>query len=185
MVTAESPGEGEGSTFKVILPVTNVHKEPSELEKTRPAIAGNAPIDQEPSLAHLRVLVVDDELDARDLIAAMLMGRGAEVVSVGSASEALDEMDRQRFDLLVSDIGMPQMDGYALIKKIRQLPPERGGRIPAAALTAYAGDEDRMRALSAGYQLHIPKPFEPAELTTALANLAEAIRRACGCLAGQ
>ena len=173
MVTAESPGEGEGSTFKVILPVTSVHEEPSKLEKPRPAIVGNAPIDQEPSLVHLRVLLVDDEPDARDLIAVMLVDGGAEVVSVGSASQALYELDRQRFDLLVSDIGMPQMDGYALIKKIRQLPPERGGGIPAAALTAYAGVEDRMRVLSAGYQLHIPKPFEPAELTTALANLAE------------
>ena len=175
MVMAESPGEGEGSTFKVILPVTSAHEEPSKLEKTRPVIAGNAPIDQEPSLAHLRVLVVDDEPDARDLVAAMLMGRGAAVVSVASAFEALDEMDRQRFDLLVSDIGMPEMDGYAMIKKIRKLPPERGGRIPAAALTAYAGVEDRRRVLSAGYQLHIPKPFEPAELTAALANLAAVV----------
>jgi CheY-like chemotaxis protein len=75
--------------------------------------------------------------------------------------------------VLVSDIGMPLMDGYALIEKVRQLPAEHGGRIPAAALTAYAGVEDRMRALSAGYQMHIPKPVEPAELTTVVANLAE------------
>jgi CheY-like chemotaxis protein len=103
----------------------------------------------------------------------MLLGRGAEVVCVGSALEALEEMDRQRFDVLVSDIGMPKMDGYGLIERIRQLPPERGGRIPAAALTAYAGGDDRMRALSAGYQMHIAKPVEPTELTTLVANLAE------------
>jgi CheY-like chemotaxis protein len=94
------------------------------------------------------------------------------VVVVGSAVEALAAMERGRFDVLVSDIGMPLMDGYALISKIRQLPLERGGRIPAAALTAYAGVEDRMRALSAGYQLHIPKPVEPDELITVVANLA-------------
>ena len=85
------------------------------------------------------MLVVDDEPDARDLIAAVLIGRGAEVVSVESGGEALVEMERQRFDVLVSDIGMPLMDGYALIERVRQLPVERGGRIPAAALTAYAG----------------------------------------------
>lgn len=82
-------------------------------------------------------------------------------------------MAQQQFDVLVSDIGMPAMDGYALISKVRQLPVERGGRIPAAALTAYAGIEDRRRALSAGYQMHIPKPVEPAELTSAVASLAE------------
>jgi CheY-like chemotaxis protein len=82
-------------------------------------------------------------------------------------------MERQQFDVLVSDIGMPEMDGYALISKVRQLPVERGGRIPAAALTAYAGIEDRRRALSAGYQMHIPKPVEPAELTRVVASLGE------------
>ena len=82
-------------------------------------------------------------------------------------------MERHRFDVLVSDIGMPDMDGYALIGKVRQLPSERGGKIPAVALTAYAGVEDRMRVLSAGYQMHIPKPVEPAELTTIVASLAE------------
>ena len=129
--------------------------------------------DGQPSLAALRVLIVDDEPDALELVAAVLSGRGAEVVPVESASEALEEMERQRFDVLVSDIGMPVMDGYALIEKVRQLPAERGGRIPAAALTAYAAVEDRMRLLSAGYQMHIPKPVEPAELATVVANLAE------------
>jgi len=82
-------------------------------------------------------------------------------------------MDRQQFDVLVSDIGMPLMDGYALIEKVRQLPAERGGRIPAAALTAYAGVEDRMRVLSAGYHIHIPKPVEPAELAAVVGSLAQ------------
>jgi len=126
----------------------------------------------QPSLAHIRVLVADDEPDARELIAAVMKGRGAEVVTVESGVEALEEMERQRFDVLISDIGMPLMDGYALIEKVRQLSTEQGGRIPAAALTAYAGVEDRMRALSVGYQMHIPKPVEPARLTIVVASLA-------------
>jgi CheY-like chemotaxis protein len=172
-VTAESPGAGEGTVFKVILPLMSVHHELSEVEKARPMIVASSPTNMEPSLNDLRVLVVDDEPDARELVAAVLTGRGAEVVSVGSAGKALEEMKRQQFDVLVSDIGMPEMDGYALISKVRQLPVERGGRIPAAALTAYAGIEDRRRALSAGYQMHVPKPVEPAELTSVVASLAE------------
>jgi PAS domain S-box-containing protein len=171
-VTAESPGAGEGTVFKVILPLMSVHHELSDVEKTRPMITGSTPTDRQPSFNDLRVLVVDDEPDARELVAAVLTWSGAEVVSVGSAGEALEEMERQQFDVLVSDIGMPEMDGYALISKVRQLPVERGGRIPAAALTAYAGIEDRRRALSAGYQMHVPKPVEPAELTSVVASLA-------------
>ena len=172
-VTAESQGTGEGTTFRVRLPLMSVHHELSDVEMTRNMIGTNTLTNGQQSLIDLRVLVVDDEPDARDLIAAVLTGRGAEVVSVGSAGEALREMERQRFDVLISDIGMPEMDGYSLISKVRQLPAERGGRIPAAALTAYAGVEDRMRVLSAGYQMHIPKPVDPGELTTVVANLAE------------
>jgi PAS domain S-box-containing protein len=173
-VTAESPGAGAGTTFKVILPVTSEEPDPNDIEKTsHPIIEGNSPTDSSPSLDGLRVLVVDDERDSRELVAAALMVSGAEVASFGSAIEALEEMERQQFDVLVSDIGMPEMDGYWLIDKIRQLPAERGGRIPAVALTAYAGIEDRRRVLLAGYQMHIPKPVEPAELTSFLANLAE------------
>jgi CheY-like chemotaxis protein len=151
----------------------SIHHELSDVEMTRPLTGSTLLTDRKPSLDDLRVLVVDDEPDTRELVALMLVGRGAEVVAVGSAIEALAEMERGRFDVLISDIGMADMDGYALISKIRQLPKERGGRIPAAALTAYAGVEDRMRALSAGYQMHIPKPVEPAELTTVVASLAQ------------
>jgi PAS domain S-box-containing protein len=172
-VKAESPGDGEGTTFKVILPLMSVHHELRDVRGTYPLIGSDPVTDWQPSLNDLRVLVVDDESDARELIKVVLAGCGAEVVTVPSAGEALAEMERGRFDVLVSDIGMPEMDGYALISKIRQLTKERGGRIPAVALTAYAGIEDRKRALSAGYQRHIPKPVEPAELTTVVANLAE------------
>jgi len=172
-VTAESPGEGLGTIFKIVLPLLSIHQELSKLDMTRTFIGGRTLTESQPSLADLRVLVVDDEPDARELITAVLMGRGAEVVSVESAAEALGELERQRFDVLLSDIGMPLTDGYALIEKVRQLPAERGGQIPAAALTAYAAPDDGMRVLSAGYQLHIPKPVEPAELTNVVANLAK------------
>jgi PAS domain S-box-containing protein len=172
VVKAESPGAGEGTTFRITLPLMSVHHELSDAGRARPLSGSYTLTDRQPSLDALRVLVVDDEPDARELIEVVLSGRGAEVVTVGSALEALEEIGRQGFDVLVSDIGMPGMDGYMLIEKVRQLPPERGGRIPAAALTAYAGVEDRMRVLSAGYQTHIPKPVEPAELATVVANLA-------------
>ena len=173
-VTAESPGAGAGTTFTVVLPVTSVQRDICDKETTsHPSIQGTRSTDPQPSLDGLRVLVVDDERDSRDLVAAALMMCGAEVVSVGSANEALEEMERRPFDVLLSDIGMPEMDGYWLINKVRQLPVERGGRIPAAALTAYAGIEDGRRVLLAGYQTHIPKPVEPAELTSVVARLAE------------
>jgi len=173
-VTAESPGAGAGTTFKVLLPVANAQPDISDIEKTSPpTVEGNISTEPQPSLNGLRVLVVDDERDSRELVAVALTVRGAEVVSSGSAIEALEEVERRPFDVLVSDIGMPERDGYWLIKKVRQLPVECGGRIPAAALTAYAGIEDRRRVLQAGYQMHIPKPVEPAELTTIVAGLAE------------
>ena len=173
-VTAESKGEGGGTIFKVILPVSTVHHDLSDVGDTpHLKTESNGPSDTRPSLNGLRVLVVDDELDSRELVSAVLMVGGAEVVSFGSSIEALVEMERQSFDVLVSDIGMRERDGYWLIKKVRQLPAERGGRIPAAALTAYAGSEDRSRVLLAGYQKHIPKPVEPDELTSVVASLAK------------
>jgi CheY-like chemotaxis protein len=171
-VKAESPGEGQGTIFKVILPLLSVHHELSAGGMTDNMIGSKTLTGWQPSLTGLRVFVVDDEPDSRELIAVVLTRRGAEVVSVGSAVEALAEMSCKAFDVLVSDIGMPVMDGYALIEKVRQLSVERGGRIPAAALTACVGVEDGMRALSASYQRHISKPVEPLELATVVANLA-------------
>ena len=172
-VTATSPGAGGvGTTFKVIFPLVNVRPELRDALVT-PPLSGSSPLtNPQSSLNDLQVLIVEDEPDARELVVAMMEGCGADVVAVGSAGEALEEMERQRFDVLISDIGMPVMDGYALIEKVRRLPLERGGGIPAVALTAYAGVEDRMRMLSAGYQSHLPKPVEPIELTTVVANLA-------------
>lgn len=172
-VEAESPGEGEGTTFNVILPPMIVHHELSEVKRTHHLTGSNPLTGQQPLLNDLRALVVDDEPDARELIVEVLRGCGAEVVVVGSAVEALGEIERGHFDVLISDIGMPLMDGYALMERVRLLPKERGGRIPGVALTAYAGVEDRIRARSAGYQIHMPKPVEPAALIAIVANLAE------------
>jgi PAS domain S-box-containing protein len=172
-VTAESSGENAGSTFRVMLPLPSLHEVPNAAEKTRPKNERNSPTTAQHSLGGLRLLVVDDERDTRELVAAVLTTSGAEVVSVGSATEALDQIERQRFDLLISDIGMPEMNGYELISRIRQLDLEHGGRTPAVALTAYAGIDDRKRALAAGYGMHIPKPFIAAELIGAAIFLTE------------
>jgi PAS domain S-box-containing protein len=166
-VTAESSGENAGTTFRVMLPLPSLHEVPNAAENTEPKNERHSPTTGPHSLGGLRVLVVDDEGDTREVVAAVLTTCGAEVVSVGSATEALDQMERQRFDLLISDIGMPEMNGYDLIGRIRQLGEEHGGRTPAVALTAYAGIDDRKRALAAGYEMHIPKPFVAAELISA------------------
>ena len=172
-VTAESSGENAGATFRVMLPVPSLPEVTNAAEKTEPKNERNSPTTTQQSLNGLRVLVVDDEQDTRELVAAVLTTCGAEVVSVGSATEALDQIKQQRFDLLISDIGMPVMNGYDLISRIRQLGEEHGGRTPAMALTAFAGFEDRKRALAAGYEIHIPKPFVAAELINAAIFLTE------------
>jgi CheY-like chemotaxis protein len=172
-VTAESSGENAGATFRVMLPVPSLPEVPNAAEKTHPKNERNSPTTAQHSLNGLCVLVVDDEQDARELVAALLTTCGAEVVSVGSGTEALDQMKQQRFDLLISDIGMPGMNGYELIERIRQLGEKHGGRTPAMALTAYAGFDDRKRALAAGYEMHIPKPFVAAELISAAIFLTE------------
>jgi len=172
-VSAESSGEGEGSTFKVRLPVRSVRQEPDDRANSVVKIPDEVSTKPVPSLDGMNVLVVDDDWDSRELVTVVLKASGAEVVSVTSAIEALRELALRRFDVLLSDVGMAEMDGYALISQIRQLPAERGGKIPAAALTAYAGIENQRRALSAGYQVHIPKPIGPSELITAVARLAE------------
>jgi CheY-like chemotaxis protein len=156
-----------------MLPVPSLPEVPNAAKKTEPKNEQNSPTTAQHSLSGLRVLVVDDEGDTRELVAAVLTTCGAEVVSVSSATEALDQMERQRFDLLISDIGIPEMNGYDLIARIRQLGEEHGGRTPAVALTAYAGIDDRKRALAAGYEMHIPKPFVAAELISAAIFLTE------------
>jgi CheY-like chemotaxis protein len=119
----------------------------------------------------LKILVVDDDVDTRELIEWVLKRVGAEVTSVGSAREALDVLEREKPHLLVSDIAMPEEDGYGLLRKIRALPPERGGRIPAIALTAHSLVQDRLQSLRAGFQSHVPKPVVPEELVEVVASI--------------
>ena len=172
-VWAESAGENQGATFMVRFPsmvqtgqdfeVTELVKNPRVVHDTR---------DRKRALHGLRVLVVDDELDARALLTTILEGSGAEVLAVSSTSEALDSMESWKPDVLIADIGMPVEDGYSLIRKVRALPHERGGKTPALALTAYARTEDRSRALSEGYQVHLAKPVDRIELATVISSLA-------------
>nr|MDQ3349971.1 PAS domain S-box protein [Acidobacteriota bacterium] len=172
-VRGKSGGAGQGATFCVELPLVILHAPDESAHRAHPASRGHAPpaIDH-PSLDGIKVLAVDDEPDARGLVRRVLEGCGASVLLASSAAEALDLIRRERPDVILSDIGMPVEDGYDLIRKVRALPPEEGGRTPAAALTAFARAEDRMRALRAGFQTHVAKPVEPAELTAVVASLA-------------
>ncbi len=131
-----------------------------------PRTAPLAPLDR------LRILVVDDDEDSREVLRAILEDAGAAVTAAGSVKAALQHFDGAPPDVLLSDIGMPGEDGYALIRRVRALPPERGGRVPAAALTAYTQAEDREHALAAGFHAWLTKPIEPGDLTAAVARLA-------------
>lgn len=118
-----------------------------------------------------KILVVDDDVDTRDLIEWVLQRAGAEVTTAGSAAEAMARLDASRFHVLVSDIMMPDEDGYSLLRRVRALPPERGGRTPAVALTAHSLVQDRLQSLRAGFQTHVPKPLVPEELVEVVASL--------------
>ena len=175
-VSVESAGEGQGATFSVQLPsmVTRRRSDAGDFERRRHPTAGgdDTTFDCPPSLVGLRVLVVDDEADTRGLLRTVLERCGSEVTLAGSAAEALVSFAQSKPDVLISDIGMPEEDGYELIGKMRALGVGQPGRIPAVALTAYARVEDRVRALNAGFQVHMPKPIEPAELVAVVASLA-------------
>jgi len=168
VVRAQSAGASQGATFTVELPTLK--------ESGTVAAAGRHLMDAFPGprlapLQGIRLLVVDDEPDARELLGMVLEEAGAEVATAGSADEALAAFERLRPDVLVSDIGMPGGDGYSLIRKVRQLEGDGGTKVPAVALTAFARAEDRSEALGSGFQAHLPKPIEPGELTTLIAQL--------------
>ncbi len=172
-IHASSAGEGQGATFCIELPVLVVRAPdpPPSRENLRRVEEATVDMDH-PSLDGITVLVIDDEPDARDLLQRILEECGARVLLAESAAEGIEIVRRERPDMLVSDIGMPGEDGYELIRKVRALKPDEGGRTPAAALTAFARAEDRTRALRAGYQTHVAKPIEPTELTAVVASLA-------------
>jgi len=170
-VHAASEGLGKGATFTVTLPFAPPARAASPDELRDEAAGWGLTPQNPPSLSGVRVLFVDDEADARELVAMMLAQGGAEVRTAVSAPEALAACDEWRPDILISDIGMPGDDGYTLMRKLRARESERGGHIPAIALTAYGRREDRLRALSVGYESHVPKPIEPVELLAVVASL--------------
>ncbi|OUL30729.1 ATPase [Nostoc sp. T09] len=182
-VEAESPGEDQGATFTVRLPL-QTHSTEISLPTTRQLIALQdqleVPTGNITSLAGVRVLIVDDEADIRQLFAIILEQYGVEVTAVASASAALSTLraNPNGYDVLLSDIGLPEQDGYDLIRQVRTLDTEAGGQIPAAALTAYAAPTEHTEALAAGFQMHIAKPIEPTQLLFIVASLAGRIRNA-------
>lgn len=172
VVRADSSGEGMGATFTVTLPTATLHRSSDAEERIHPETRNMLSARECPErLDGLKVLVVDDEPDARELLAIGLGRCGAEVTAASSAREALEAMAGEKFDVLVSDIGMPGEDGYELIRRVRALPPDAGGRTPSVALTAYARTEDRLRAMRAGFEMHVSKPVELTELVVVIANL--------------
>jgi CheY-like chemotaxis protein len=170
-VRADSPGEGKGATFTIALPSSHI----DALPEPEPASVAAHDALETLSLHGIRMLVVEDEADTREFLQRLLESRGATVVTVASAPEALTQFPEVRPELLISDIGLPGVDGYDLMQQIRQKDVGDGGGIPAVALTAYARTEDRTRALLAGYQAHLAKPVEPTELLATIASFAELI----------
>lgn len=165
-VFAESLGEDQGATFTVRLPLLR-----AEQAKTQDQSQTLRVTSETSPLAGLRILVVDDEADSRDFIAFILEQEQANVIALSSALEAVQELARSKPDVLLSDIGMPDMDGYMLVQHVRTLLPEQGGQVPAIALTAYAGEIDQQQALSAGFQMHLSKPVDPQQLIKAISAL--------------
>ena len=174
-IRAKSPGKGQGASFVVSLPLLVVHPDVEPLSLRRHPTAETAPVPLESwvPIAGVRVLVVDDEPDARALLRRLLEECDAVVTTAASANEALAALQSQRPDVLVSDIGMPEEDGFTLIRRVRSLPVEQGGRTPAIALTAYARAEDRVKAVVSGFQHHLSKPVEPMELIAVVASLVD------------
>ena len=182
-VHAESEGANRGAVFVVKIPLTSLDGVVLEERVHLAATLDAAKLDCPPPLVGLRVLVVDDETNVRDLLSAILAKCDADVRTAASAAEALaifGDGTQWRPEVLIADIEMPEADGYELMRQVRRLPPECGGRVPAVALTAHARVKDRMKALAAGFQMHVPKPVEPAELLTVLGSVTGRLARSTG-----
>jgi CheY-like chemotaxis protein len=177
-VTVTSAGEGQGATFRVRLPVMIVHVDPRTPVPV-PIQGQSADTGiQLPSLAGVRIVAVDDDLDARTLVREILSAAGAEVHAADSAEDALATIARVKPHVLLADLGMPRVDGFELIQRVRSSNDPAIRDVVAAALTAYARSEDRARALRSGYEIHLSKPIDPAELVATMAALARrALRR--------
>jgi CheY-like chemotaxis protein len=167
-IQAESDGRDKGATFRVVIPLMNVNARSIGRGDAR---ASSRDGSSGLHLDGIRVMVVDDDADALGLVRDILESAGAEVVTVASGEAALQRLESDRPHVLISDLGMPQMDGFQFIRQIRQLTDQGLRRIPAAALTAYARSGDRAKSLRAGYEMHLSKPIEPAELVAAVGAL--------------
>ena len=179
-VSAASDGEGRGATFTLRLPLTAVRVTGDLLPQSNdhppansvePVFISRSNAGGDLKLRGLRVLIVDDEADARELLEVILLQFGAEIKVATSARQALEMLEDWKPDAMVSDVGMPDEDGYSLIQQVRMLEPERGGLTPAIALTGYGGPDDRLQLLAAGYQVHLSKPVELMQLVDSIANL--------------
>jgi CheY-like chemotaxis protein len=171
-VRVKSGGEGKGTTFIVSLPISLVHTGDKSENRQRTKVETDGPTLHTADLTGVRVVVVDDEADAIGLVKRIMEGCGAIVEACTSAEECLACVPTFRPDVLISDIGMPDMDGYKLIGKLRALRAEQGGQTPAIALTAFARSEDRRQAMLAGFDMHVSKPVEPGELVAVVSRLA-------------
>jgi len=172
-VSVSSSGRGKGATFTVALPILSSPR----LREPRPVAPVRPPAPPRVQLNGLQVLFVEDNLDGRELMTMIIEQAGAKVTAVASVREAFEALEGLRPDVLVSDIGLPDEDGYELIRRLRNGEAESGGFLPAVALTGFVRPEDRARVLAAGFQIHVPKPIEPAELTAAIAAVARDPRR--------
>jgi len=166
-ILAESPGVGKGATFTVRFPLIQENREtrPTPTEKLSGDAANSSP------LAGLKVLIVDDETDTRNFLGFLFEEYGAISSTSASVETALAVIEQLKPDILISDIGMAEQDGYSLIRKLRSLPPEQGGKIPAIALTAYSREEDRQQIIEAGFQHHLSKPIDPNKLISVVASI--------------
>ncbi len=179
-IRAKSPGTNQGTTFTVMLPLAILHPEPYQGERRHPGgVPGVGSLASPlPRLDGISVLVVDDEEDARSLLLVVLSKAGAKVRTAGSARRALELWRELAPDVLISDIGMPEQDGYALIETIRAMPQDQRSTIPAIALSAYTRTEDRIKAIKAGFQMHLSKPADSLELLTMVSSLVARSKRA-------
>jgi CheY-like chemotaxis protein len=159
-IVAESAGAGRGATFRLRIPALSAASQPAP-----------APAAEAPPLTDLHVLVVEDDADSREVLTIVLQQAGAVVAAAESAEQAMALLEQRPPDVIIADIGMPREDGYEFIRRVRHMDPARGGSAAAIAITAYARAEDRQRALDAGYQLHVPKPVDPAAVVQAVAQV--------------
>jgi len=170
-ITAFSEGEGKGSTFTVSIPVMPVSKQSASIERVHPRAWTEISLECPPEISGLKVLVVDDDADTCELIRFVLEQCGGVVTTVADAESAMEAFHATRPAIMISDIGLPEVDGYELLRRIREDERQTGRKTPAVALTAFARIEDRVKALAAGYQMHVAKPVEPGELLTIVASL--------------